>query len=504
MQQMSRNGSSSRAVIVGVCGLFLGSACGSNTPSGAGAAGTSGATGSGNTGSAATGSGTGSTGSGTGSGSAGTAGSSSDFTVNVALSAAIPTVGIVTWSSSLSIDSAVIHFGRDQTNFEYQAPVDLTQTNYRTLLLGMKQSTTYYVQVTAQSGGKAYSSAVSSIKSGFLPNGIPVFTVNDMMASSLYAGGGFTVNCTGLAGGPGIGGTAGKSWGLIFDKDGDVVWAYDFTSTGADGCSRARMSYDGAYMWAGNFAWTATGASTNGALTRIPMDGSGTAQDFSLPGRSHDFAILPNGDPMYFTADSGLTGPDTIKELNPSTGDSTVIYDESTDYSSLLTTAMGAHTNQLNYVPSLNAISFSMLFSNTVGLIAYPAGNVLDTFGGTQSTFPNMTWSWQHGHEVLSDHIWIFNNQGTDGSADVLGYHFDTSSSTTTQILDYKAGIACLEFGDVKELPNGNLYLTYSIGGDFREVTQSGTLLREVTTSNVVGYSEHRATLYGPPPPFDM
>jgi hypothetical protein len=68
-------------------------------------------------------------------------------------------------------------------------------------------------------------------------------------------------------------------------------------------------------MWAGNFAWIDTGAATNGALTRISMDGSGTAQDFMLPGRSHDFAILPNGDPMYVTADSGLNGPDTIKDL---------------------------------------------------------------------------------------------------------------------------------------------------------------------------------------------
>jgi hypothetical protein len=501
---MPRNGSSARAVIVGACGLF-GLACGSNAPPNAGGLGdferdrhgdrrSAGGSATGNGGSAGSGS----------SGSSAGASGSSPFTVNIALSSQIPTVGVVTWSSTVSIDSAVINFGRDQTNFEYQAAVDLTQTNYRTLLLGMKQSTTYYVQVVAKSGSTSYSSAVSSIKTGFLPNGIPVFTVNDMMASSLYAGGGFTVNCTGLAGGPGIGGTAGKSWGLIFDKDGDVVWAYDFTSTGANGCSRARMSYDGAYMWAGNFAWTATGASTTGALTRIPMDGSGTAQDFSLPGRSHDFAILPNGDPMYFTADNGLTGPDTIKELDPSSGNSTTIYDESTDYSSLLTTSMGAHTNQVNYVPALNAISFSMLFPNTVGLISYPAGKVVETFGGTQSTFPNMTWSWQHGHEVLSDHIWIFNNQGTDGSADVLGFQFDTSSNTTTQILDYKAGIACLEFGDVKELPNGNLYLTYSIGGDFREITPSGTLLREVTTSNVVGYSEHRASLYGPPPPFDM
>ena len=50
------------------------------------------------------------------------------------------------------------------------------------------------------------------------------------------------------------------------------------------------MSIDGKYMWAGNFGNT----TTDGALTRIPMDGLGPPDDYLLPGRSHDFAILPN------------------------------------------------------------------------------------------------------------------------------------------------------------------------------------------------------------------
>src|SRR6185312_5782294 len=77
--------------------------------------------------------------------------------------------------------SAVIDFGRDQTNFEFQAPVDLTQANYRTLLLGMKQNTKYYVRITAQGGGKTYVSNVQAVTTGYLPNGIPVFTEDDRL-----------------------------------------------------------------------------------------------------------------------------------------------------------------------------------------------------------------------------------------------------------------------------------------------------------------------------------
>jgi hypothetical protein len=45
--------------------------------------------------------------------------------------------------------------------------------------------------------------------------------------------------------------------------------------------------------------------------------------------------------------------------------------------------------------------------------------------------------------------------------------------------------------------------VTYSTSGVIHEVSAAGTLLREITTSASLGYSEHRATLYGPPPPFD-
>ena len=158
------------------------------------------------------------------------------------------------------------------------------------------------------------------VKTGYLPNGLPVFTVTDSNASALYAGGGFTVNCIGLAGSAGLPGQTGKSVAFILDKDGEMVWALDITSTSATNCSRARMSYDGQSMFAANFA----NSSTNGAVYRIGMDGMGTGTTWNLPGRSHDFALLPNGNVVYFAMDNMManttSGPEEVMELNISTG----------------------------------------------------------------------------------------------------------------------------------------------------------------------------------------
>jgi hypothetical protein len=427
---------------------------------------------------------------------------SATFTINITQSTAVATVEIVTWSVNVSVDGAVIDFGRDQTNFEFQAPVDLTQANYKTLLLGMKQNTKYYVRITAQGGGKTYVSTVQSVTTGYLPNGLPGFTVTDSNASALYAGGGFTINCFGLAGSPGIPGTTGKTTAFVLDKDGALVWALDLTSTMANNCSRARMSYDGQSLFAANFA----NSSTNGVVYRIGMDGMGTGTTWNLPGRSHDFALLPNGNVVYFAMDNMMANttdsPEEVMELDISTGTSTKIYDEVTDFGTLISSGMGmAHTNHITYSPDLQAVTISMLFLNTVAVVSYPGGKLLATFGGTQSDFSAMNWNWEHGHDVHSDHIWIFNNNQS-GNAHVLGFTYNESNKTASKTLDYNPGIACNTFGDVKELPNGNLYVTFSDTGVFHEITKTGTLLRAIATTTAVGYSEHRGTMYGPPPPF--
>jgi hypothetical protein len=97
----------------------------------------------------------------------------------------------------------------------------------------------------------------------------------------------------------------------------------------------------------------------------------------------------------------------------------------------------------------------------------------------------------------------IFNNKGTDGGASVLTFDYDIASSTATAGPVYSSGIGSPAFGDVKEQPNGNYFVTYSTSSVMHELDPSFNLLREIETNVLIGYTEHRATLYGKPPPYD-
>ena len=438
----------------------------------------------------------------TGTGGTGPTGSAT-FQVDLSLSTVFGTVGIVSWSVDVPIERASIKFGRQQGNWEHEAEVDLSEPDYRTLLLGMKPNTTYYVQVVAQNGTETYTSEVLPLETDYLLNGLPVLNVTTYDESRLY--GGFTINCTGTAGTTGME-TPDKTYAFIFDRDGDMVWAYELTGSPVAACTRARMSFDGRHMWFGNFS----NVSTDGAVMRVTMDGLGPEQSYSLPGRHHDFTVLPNNHVLYHeqangggyeggTPFGGGEGPDLIKELDPETGATTLIYDESTDFSQVIADANGAHTNHIDYVPHLDAISFSMRHSSTIGLIGYPAGNLIAVFGGSMSDF-DMSWDAQHGHQVMENSILVFNNNGSNGGASVLEYSYDLNTKASSLIFDYSSGVAAPYFGDVQRLPNGNTFITYSPTGVLHEVDPNGTLLRSIETTTI-GYSRHRKTLYGAPPP---
>ena len=138
-------------------------------------------------------------------------------------------------------------------------------------------------------------------------------------------------------------------------------------------------------------------------------------------------------------------------------------------------------------VPELNAISFSMYFLNTIALISYPEGELIAAFGGELSTFSNMSWDGQHGHDVHADHIDVFNNNGQRrrqrAPVPVRPPVDDGDGGARLQLGDGSPA-----FGDVKEQPNGNYFVTYSTSSVMHEIDPSLNLLREVETSVPIGY----------------
>lgn len=427
-----------------------------------------------------------------------------DGTIRLELesSAEVPTVVVAVWSTELDVDDVVnarVHFGRPDTEEDLVAPVDLEldldadadETRFRTALLGMKPNTEYAVYVELETKTGTLESKPKTQTTGLLPNAVPRVVTEDTDAAHLF--GGFTVACTGPGG--------GEPWAYIWDRDGDVVWARTLVDAGLDACVRARMAFDGRAVWVGDLNLS---AGSGGHLAKLDLLGAEPPQVFDLPNRHHDFAVLPNGNLVYFrqelAEDAGVGAKrDVIYEFDPVTQESRYLYDELADFAQAIGET-SAHTNYIAFVPELSALSFSMLTSNTIGLVSYPEGKLLNTFGGTQSDF-EMSWVKQHGHALDDGKFLVFSNQGPNLLSIVFEFRVDLATKSSELLWQYVSDDSTATFGDVNRLPNGNLLITYSNAGAIHELGADRTLLRRTTTLGL-GYVEHRASLYGPPPPF--
>jgi hypothetical protein len=152
----------------------------------------------------------------------GTGPGSGQFTVHAQLASQVKpsaptTVGIVTWSTTApGITSAEIDFGLD-TTYGMVAPVDLKQTDYRTVLVGMKPEKTYHFRVVASDGTTTHASEDHLLTTGAKNSAglIASFSASD---AAKLARGFFVAS---------FWNGTNAEMPFIFDTDGDVVWWYE-------------------------------------------------------------------------------------------------------------------------------------------------------------------------------------------------------------------------------------------------------------------------------------
>ena len=487
--------------------LLLG--CGGTSGTTTGPVGSTGSAGA--TGAAGTGGAGGSTGGGGGqTGNAGTTGAGGSvactFTVASEVSSKIPTVGIVTWSTTLAgVQSARIDFGL-ATSHGMTAPVDLSQADdptlptLRTLLLGMKTSRLYHFRITAAAAAGECRSDDYTITTGPIANGLQKPTVTTSNASTLA--GGFLVTGQHAT-------NAGMSsaQAYILDADGDYVWWLAVTND----VSGARMSHDGTHMWINS----ANVPSGSAHVRRVAMDGS-TNEDLSaqFTGANHQQTVLPDETVAFYGY--GSNGCDDIKERSPSGTTKTIVNSR---------TAHGGtgacHINNVQYSPDDQTLVFSDLDNNVLTKISR-TGTVVWVLNGLGATgitngFTGDTWvGGEHGIHVLGlDKLLIFNNNSkapggatttAPGAADgslALEIKLDLTAKKATKTVVYKGSGTSFQndvMGDVQRLSNGNTIIAFSTKGIIIEVDASGTMLQQLKTTATFGYIHKRATLYGPSP----
>ncbi len=487
----STGGRGGSAAAGGVNGSGGGFAGGGSTGAGGLANGAGGSRGSGGSsggagrsGGGGTGGGAGRSGSG-GSGASGGGGGSTSCTISAQAkqSATIPTVFTVTWTTSLANPTAAeIDFGPSSSGPSMVAPVDLTQPQYQTMLLGMKPSTSYVYRIVARSAAGACTSQDYTIATGALANA-PKPTMT--LSSAAMHDKGFIITSSGLSG----------TSAYILDADGTVVWVAPSGVPAQP--SRVHLSWDATKMY--EMALNVMNTSS-GKIVIQPLDGSAASSLSGVTASHHDLAAIPGGLATPMWNSSGIDAPCSIVEFTESGAKTTVLADVGAVY-----TSATFHTNAIHYYARDNTYTIGDRNPNLYVKISR-AGQLIWQFGGASpkdasKMFSGVTaWSVNHGHHLTADGTFVFFNNNAN---EMWDYKLDESSMTATQVGHYTAsGATSTVLGDAQVLPNGNILVTFSTSGQIHEVTPSGTLVMKIAapSGQGFGYSEFRESLYGPPP----
>lgn len=470
--------------------MTTGGVAGAGAPSTGGTGGQGGSTGTGGAAGAA--------------GSTGTGGSvatgNCTFNVDPSLSTAIPTVGIVDWSTDMANPtSAQIAFRlvgamADETNTGGVAPVTLTGSPFHTLLLGMKAQRDYAFNITVSDGAMSCTSEDFMLTTGALANSLP--TIQTQVPNAAAQSHGFIITSAGIGGfgGGGMGGDG--AFAYIFDTDGDIVW----WAAAPQSCSRALMNYEGTEMWMEELNVDNGG----GEMRRVSMDGLDAENNVQgLSDTHHDFTVLPGG---IVAAPSWISGgndpPSDLIERSPDGTIKTVVRIDSNIYQSNT-----FHANAIHYRPSDDTYTIGDRNPNLFVKISHQ-GQLLWQFGGNCSNSPATkcaggNWQVNHGHQLLDDGHFVFFNNGAGGGSQSTAYEYELiesdSSLTANQVWSYQAnGVSSMVLGDVERLPNGNNLVVFSNSGAMHEVDSASKLVASYSASSF-GYGEFRESLYGPP-----
>jgi len=413
----------------------------------------------------------------------------SEFTIiRNEVSPKIPTVGIVEWSlagaapSEAKIVYALKRGASSTLNKGGEAPVDLRKRNYRTLLLGLKQSEDYLFHIEATRGKQTCLSEEFALPTtGSLPAALPV-TVQVTQGSKREPG--FIVTSSG---------TSAVTTAFIVDADGDVVWNFDAPVNP----TRAQMDYEGNRMWMISLNLDNWG----GEMRCVSMDGE--QEQRNVPGLEHahhDFTVMPGG--RIAALSWARSGIDTESDLVIRSPNGSVT--RAFTLGSSLYHSDTFHANAVHYIP--HADSFTVADRNPNLFLKVSATGVPQwQLGGACTGVPAGTqcsprdWDVVHGHHLLENGTFLaFNNTYTE-VARVFEFElrFASSSLAVTLVNDYAAGAASKTLGDVQRLPGGNTLITYSGDGVILELDSSWNKVQ--TFSGRFGYSNWRRTLYGPP-----
>jgi hypothetical protein len=423
-------------------------------------------------------------------GCGGAGGADCAFTVTTnEVSSQIPTVGVVEWSlsgdapSNAKIVYTLTNADPSLLNQGGEAPVALANANYRTLLLGLKQSRDYTFHIEATRGGATCKSPDYTLPATGSFTGAPSVTVSVAQAAAREPG--FIVTSSG---------TSVPDSAYIIDADGEMVWFFP----GPLNTCRAQMDYEGNTMW----MITCNPINEIGELRSVSMDGAQVSMNVpGFDGAHHDLTVMPGGKVAALVWSTPDNEPPSDLVIRTPDGQVTSAFTIGSNiYLSDLFHADAVHYNLSDDSFTISDRDPNVIVKvSSVGVPQWQLGGMCD--GAPTGTHCSpQSWLVNHGHHLLDDGtLLLFNNTETYYAAHVLEFQIDDTPSglATTMLRDYTGTANSPTLGDVQRLPGGNTLVTYSNAGTIVELDPSWNVVQTFTVR--AGYSNWRPTLYGPP-----
>jgi hypothetical protein len=421
-----------------------------------------------------------------------------------ALSSAIPTVGVIDWSTDLAgLSEARIEFtladpAADELNTGSGGPIDIAGTTHRALMLGLKPERTYTYRIVASGAGQVCTSPDHTLTTGTSADAPTVSrTVHDASARArgfIVTSGGYPFR------------VAGPQMAYIIDADGEVVW---WAPSQAQ-CSRALMDWEGANMW---MVDSAPCPRCVGETRRIAMDGTGLLTDVEgLSAAHHDITVVPGGilAALVWSGEPNAAS-DLVERLPDGMLKTVVRLDENvfpwSSGSELHANAIAYHAADDTYTVSDRSAGAYVKLTRQ--------GELLWQFGGDCSAArapkcASASIGGNHGHHLLGNGNMLVFMASFGGSSPTREYSLTEQGDSLTAALVWSYEVEYLAsdvLGDVQRLPNGNTLVVFSTAGEIHEVSPSGHLVQAITSNSPYrpgyvgsfGYANFRETLYGPP-----
>ena len=382
----------------------------------------------------------------------------------------IATVARVSWRTR---DASIgyVEYGPSEA-LEFKTPLDSDETREHTqTLLGLKADTEYFYRVVTWSeDGDAAASGIDTFRTGDLPAGTPILTVQGDGHDQ------FTLV-------PVLG---TKTAVTILDPDGDVVW-YHTDDRDLD-FYRVRLARDGKSVLY-NAASVSGDPADNSELVRVALDGS-SMSSVPVPLLAHDFVELPDGTLAtivveYREFEGVRLRGDKIVEVTPD-GEMTTVWSawdcfdparwKGDDIEHGWTFA-----NALDYDPGDDAYYLGMRNFSSITKIDRESGECEWVLGLSASTFEFAAGSeqflHQHQFEVRGDHILVFDNDGSPGNESrVLEYELDFEAKVAKQVWSHTADPTVYSFvlGEPNRLDDGSTFVNWSSAGQMERVDADG------------------------------